>query len=86
MCGKLLSQTEEADFCEVTPIGLLDKPKEYCTGARWTGTCVAPRHVDASHCFFFVRISPVGGGCESYYFVRTLFSLSSRPRAGLAIV
>ena len=30
------------------PIGLLDGPKESCTDARWTETCVAPigMHLD----------------------------------------
>ena len=32
---------------EVGPIGLVDEPKESCTGMRRVGTCVAPRHVDA---------------------------------------
>ena len=31
---------------EATIIGLFDEPKEPCTGARRTETCVAPRHVD----------------------------------------
>ena len=34
--------------CEATPIDLVDKPNESCTGTRRNETCVAPRHVDAS--------------------------------------
>ena len=34
--------------CEALPVGLVDELKESCTGTRWTETCVAPRHVDAS--------------------------------------
>ena len=34
--------------CEALPVGLVDELKEPCTGTRWTETCVAPRHVDAS--------------------------------------
>ena len=50
-------------------------------------TCVAP--VDASRDFiYFLRTSSVGGGggvcCQTFSFV--LFSLFSRPRAGLATV
>ena len=38
-----------ARTCETTQIGLADESKEYCNaGKRWTETCVAPRHIDAS--------------------------------------
>ena len=35
--------------CEATPAGLVDEPKEFCTGARRTETFVTPRYV----CSFF---------------------------------
>ena len=53
------------EFCEVTPTGLVDHPKEACTGARRTETCVALRHVDASrnfHSIFSERVAWGGGG------------------------
>ena len=58
-----------------------------CTDARPTETCAAP--VDASRDFiYFLRTSSVVGGggvcCQTFSFV--LFSLFSRPRAGLAPV
>ena len=45
---------ESVGFCEeATPIGLVDGPKKYCTGARRTETCLAPRDVNASRDFSF---------------------------------
>ena len=32
--GKLLSYTGSVEFCEATPIGLVDESKESCTSAR----------------------------------------------------
>ena len=37
-------RTRKCRTCEATPIGLVDEPKESCSGARRTETCVAPRH------------------------------------------
>ena len=50
------------EFCEATPIGRVHESKESCTGARQTETCVAPKHVDASHDFYSYFYS-----CFSYY-------------------
>ena len=49
-------RTRERRFYEATPTGLVDDPKESCTGARRTETCVVPRDVDALPviCFPFV--------------------------------
>ena len=35
--------------CKATPDDLVHESKESCTGTRRTETCVAPKHVDASH-------------------------------------
>ena len=37
-------RTRKRRTCEATPIGLVDEPKESCTGTRRTETCLAPRH------------------------------------------
>ena len=50
--GKLLHGSVE--FCEATPIGLVDEPKESCTGARRTKTCVAPRQCRHVTWFYFI--------------------------------
>ena len=56
--GKLLSHTEASvEFCEATPIGPVDEPKESCTGARRTETCIPPinsRYLDAPRDFYFL--------------------------------
>ena len=74
------------EFCEATPISLVNELKQSYMGGRRTETCVAPRHVDASR--DFVLLSPNeqrgGGRCQTLSFV--LFSLLGRPRAGLAII
>ena len=81
--GKLVTADGSVEFCEATPIRLVDEPKYPCTDARPTETCVAP--VNASSSFiYFLRTSSVGGGGGGYSFV--IFSLLSRPRAGLATV
>ena len=60
---KVVIAHKSVEFYEATPIGLVDESKESCTGARWTETCVAPRHVDASRDFlFFTSFSGGGGG------------------------
>ena len=41
------------EFCEATPFDLVDESTNPCTDARWTETCVAPRHVDASRVFYY---------------------------------
>ena len=51
--GKVVIAHGSIEFCEASPIGLVDEPKESCTGARRTETCVAPMHVDASRVFLF---------------------------------
>ena len=51
--GKVIIAHGSVEFCQATPISLVDESKESCTGARRTESCVAPRHVDAS-CDFFV--------------------------------
>ena len=43
-CGR----TRKHRTCDATPLGLVGEPKESCTVARRTETCVAPRHIDAS--------------------------------------
>ena len=52
--------------------GLVDDPREPCTGARLTTTCVARRHVDAS-CNIFILVSlneqHGGRGCALTDFV-----------------
>ena len=53
--GKVITAHGSVEFCQATPISLVDESKESCTGARRTETCVAPRHVEASRDFF---ISP----------------------------
>ena len=53
--GKVIIAHGSIEFCQATPICLVDESKESCTGARRTETCVAPRRVDASRDFF---ISP----------------------------
>ena len=64
--------------------------EESCTDARRTETCVAPRHVNASRNFISLssneqRGGGAGGGAlPGSFFV--LFSLFSRPRAGLVTV
>ena len=67
---KLLSHTEAWKFREATPIDLVDEPKKSFYG----------RETERAVC--------VGGGrgvcCQTFSFV--LFSLFSRPRAGLATV
>ena len=43
------------EFCEATPIGLVDESKESlyeCVTGR--DLRCAPRHVDASHVFYFI--------------------------------
>ena len=63
---QLVIANGSVEFCEATPIGLVDEPKVYpcvypCTGARPTETCVAP--VDATRDFiYFLRTRSVGGG------------------------
>ena len=39
--GKVVIGHGSVEFCEATPIGLVDGPKESCTGARRTETCLA---------------------------------------------
>ena len=87
--GNLLSQLVIADgsveFCEASPIILVDEPKISLYGCetdrdlRSACRCVA--------CFFSERaVWGVGGGYPAYTFSFVLFSLFSRPRAGLATV
>ena len=74
--GNLIIADGSVEFCEATPIGLVDEPKVSCTDARPT-TCVAP--VDASRDFiYFLRTSSVGGGGGGGYAAR-LFLLFSFP-------
>ena len=85
--GNLLSQTGVKNFVKPHPLAQSTSRRYPCTDARPTKTCVAP--VDASRDFiYFLRTSSVGGGggvcCQTFSFV--LFSLFSRPRAGLAAV
>ena len=87
--GNLLSQTGVQNFAKSHPLAWSRSRRYPCTDARPTETCVAP--VDASRAFvYFLRTSSVGcvcvGGvcCQTFYFV--LFSLFTRPRAGLATV
>ena len=53
--GKVVIAHGRVEFCQATPISLVDESKESCTGARRTETCVAPtkHHVDASRGFVF---------------------------------
>ena len=83
------------------PIGLVDKPKESCTGTRWSETCVAPRHVGVT-CFrclisffvlFLLRTVPyqqrggVAGALPDFLFLFIFpLLLMSKSQAGLATV
>ena len=91
--GKVAIAHGSVNFCEATLIGLVDESKESCTGARRTGICVAPRHVDASRDFTdFILFYPHeqrgggGGGYAARLSLFVLFSLFSRPQAGSATV
>ena len=88
-----IAHGRSVEFCEATPFGLVDEPKESFMGARRAETCVAPRYVDASLDFISFSLNEqrvvcvcvcVCGRCQTPYFV--LFSLSSKPRAGVAAV
>ena len=58
--------------CEATSIGLVDEPKETCTGVRRTETNVAPRHVPALRDFHTTSSERakcgVGGGAARLFF------------------
>ena len=61
--GKVVSSHGSVELCEATTTGLVDDPREPCTGARLTTTCVAPRHVDASfNIFILVSLNEQHGG------------------------
>ena len=68
--GKVVIAHGSVEFCEATPIGLVDEPKKSYTGARRTETCVAPRHVDATRHFYFLlsQRAAWGGGvrCQTF--------------------
>ena len=41
--GKVIIAHGSVEFCQATPISLVDESKKCCTGARRAETCVAPR-------------------------------------------
>ena len=42
--GKVVITYGSGEFCEATPIGLVDESKKSYTGAKRTETCIAPGH------------------------------------------
>ena len=81
-------RTRKRRAYEATPIGLVDEPKESYTSARWTEIYVAPSYVDSSRGFYYIpseRAAYGGGGsCAGRRSPFVIFSLFSKPRAGLA--
>ena len=69
--GKLLSHSHgsSVEFCEATPIGLVDESKDPCTDVRRTETCVAPTSMWMRHVIFIFifseRAAWGGGGCAA---------------------
>ena len=56
--GKLVIADGTVEFCEATPIGLVDNP---CTDARPTKTCVVPVDASRDFIYFFGTSSQCGG-------------------------
>ena len=76
--GKVVIAHGSVEFCEATPIGLVDEPEESCTaGARRTKTCVEPKHEDASGDFYLIFYERAEWGGELHCPIFSFCSLFS---------
>ena len=71
--GESCYRTWKRKTFKATTIGLVDEPKESCTSAKRTKTCLAPRHVDTSRYYLSIYFPPNeqrggGGRCQTFSF------------------